>query len=243
MRWTEEMDRFMREHYATHAHEWLAKQLGVSKGSMQVRAHTKGIKGPGMGRRGSGLGEVRRDELETSVGSTLETIVSQPPQPEPTAPQATSEPTAHLAAPENSVADRNWTAEQDAILRRDYAMYGPTALAAVLDKTKMAIAGRAQRIGITHGQRSGPKNAHPIVALVNGKAPPPKLIPLTRTCVFIKGHRPYGDNPWCGLPVRPPMDDGKASPYCAEHHARCYQKHVLKGRKVPVRDVDGGVFR
>ena len=38
----------------------------------------------------------------------------------------------------------------------------------------------------------------------------------SKTCVFVAGERPYGDNPWCGSPAL------EGSSYCEHHHQLCY---------------------
>ena len=67
----------------------------------------------------------------------------------------------------------------------------------------------------------GPKNqltAYPTLRPLGKSGAPP------RTCQFIHGDvPPYPDEPdWCGAPLMKRAEDKPRSPYCEEHHGRCY---------------------
>lgn len=42
-------------------------------------------------------------------------------------------------------------------------------------------------------------------------------IALSKTCKFIAGEKPYGDNPWCGAVAV------EGSSYCEHHHALTHE--------------------
>jgi hypothetical protein len=62
------------------------------------------------------------------------------------------------------------------------------------------------------------------------------------TCQHIAGTRPYGPKPHCGAPTRLGEDGFPNSPYCDEHHAKCYYPVPPRTTAPAAREVDGRTF-
>lgn len=134
---------------------------------------------------------------------------------------------------------RTWTPARDADLQRLWALgWTASKVAARLCITRNAVIGRVHRLGLAKRpnpvkrhdglpvRRSRPRNptqplkapapsALPAAAKPIGK-PVQRAVDALRTCQWLTGEP--RQRAFCAEPCR------EGSPYCPEHHERCYQK-------------------